>query len=69
MSDDIELPMRIVTPDGRWAIEVTQDPDGQFCAAVILDGTTPTESLHTDDSDKLINWCVRQMKEAMRRTT
>lgn len=69
MSDEIEAPLRIVTPDGRWAIEVSQAEDGQFCAVVVLDGKTTTESLFTDDSHKLVLWAHRQMKEAMRRNT
>lgn len=62
-----EPPLRLITPDGRWAIEVSQLEDGQFSVLVILDGTTTTESLFTDDSDKAINWASRQMREAMRR--
>jgi translation elongation factor EF-G len=65
MSD--EEPLRLVTPDGRWAIEVSQAEDGQFCILVILDGTTTTESLFTDDSEKAITWAHRQMLEALRR--
>lgn len=64
---DIEPPLRLLTPDGRWAIEVSQAEDGQFCVLVILDGKTTTESLFTDDSDKAITWAHRQMLEAMRR--
>ena len=63
----MEEPFRLLTPDGRWSIEVTQQEEGQFCVLVILDGTTTTESLFTDDSEKVIHWAVRQMKEAMRR--
>jgi hypothetical protein len=64
---DAEPPLRLLTPDGRWAIEVSQLEDGQFSVLVILDGATTTESLFTVDSDKAINWAARQMKEAMRR--
>jgi len=63
-----EPPLRLLTPDGRWAIEVSQSEDGQFSVLVILDGTTTTESLFTDDGDKAIHWASRQMREAMRRT-
>ena len=66
---DNELPLRLLTPDGRWSIEVTQLENGQFSVLVILDGTTTTESLFTDDSDTAIHWAARQMKEAMRRQT
>lgn len=67
--DEKEPPLRLVTPDGRWSIEVSQSEDGQFSVLVILDGTTTTESLFTDDSDKAIHWAYRQMLEAMRRST
>jgi len=60
-------PFRLRTPDGRWAIEITEQADGQFCVLVILDGATTTESLITNDSEKVITWAFRQMKEAMRR--
>ena len=66
--DDVEPPLRILTPDGRWAIEISQANDGQFYCAVILDGVTTIESLSTEDGDKAITWTQRQMKEAMRRT-
>jgi translation elongation factor EF-G len=69
MSDEKEPPLRLLTPDGRWAIEVSQAENGQFCVLVILDGTTTTESLFTEDSDKAIHWAHRQMLEAMRRST
>jgi hypothetical protein len=67
MSEE-EAPLRLSTPDGRWTIEVSQQEDGQFCVLVILDGKTTTESLFSDDSEKVINWALRQMREAMRRT-
>jgi len=60
-------PLRLTTPDGRWAIEVSEDEEGQLCALVILDGVTTTESLQTDDDQRFINWGKRQMEEAMRR--
>jgi hypothetical protein len=63
-----ELPFRLLTPDGRWAVEVSQ-PNGKFLVQVILDGTTVTESLETEDSDKVLQWAKRQMREVMRRTT
>jgi len=63
-----ESPLRLVTPDGRWAIEVSQAEDGLFCVMVILDGKTTTESMFTDDSNKVIHWASRQMREAMRRS-
>jgi len=66
---EVELPFRLVTPDGRWSIEVTQQEDGQFCVLVMLDGKTNVESLFTDDSEKVITWAVRQMREVMRRQT
>lgn len=69
MSEELEPPLRMLTPDGRWAIEVSQDINGMFNAVVILDGKTTTESLSTEDSDELINWVALQMKEAMRRVT
>ena len=62
-----EEPFRLVTPDGRWAIEVSEDEEGQLCAIVVLDGKVTTESLFTDDDQKFINWVKRQMEEAMRR--
>ena len=62
-----EPPLRLITPDGRWAIEVSQLEDGQFSVLVILDGKTTTESLFTDDGDKAITWASRQVREAMRR--
>jgi hypothetical protein len=65
---ETEPPLRLVTPDGRWAIEVTQQEDGQFCVLVILDGETTTDSLFTNDSDRVITWAARQMREAMRRS-
>lgn len=64
---DKELPFRLLTPDGRWSIEVSQAEDGQFCVLVMFDGKTNVESLFTDDSAKVISWAVRQMKEVMRR--
>lgn len=70
MSDaEKEPPLRLLTPDGRWAIEVSETPEGQFCLVVILDGTTTVESLFTDDSDRAIAWARRQMEEAMRRSS
>jgi len=65
---DTEPPLRLLTPDGRWAIEVSES-EGQFLIRVILDGTTVTESLSTEDSDKAINWARRQMVEALRRSS
>lgn len=65
---DVEPPLRLLTPDGRWVIEVSE-AEGQFLVRVILDGTTVTESLSTEDSDKAIHWAARQMREAMRRST
>ena len=70
MSDvEKEPPLRLLTPDGRWAIEVSETAEGQFCLVVILDGTTTVESLFTDDSDRAISWAQRQMEEAMRRSS
>jgi translation elongation factor EF-G len=69
MFAETEPPLRLLTPDGRWAIEVSETEDGQFCVLVILDGTTTTESLFTVDSDKAINWAHRQMLEALRRSS
>ena len=68
MDDTSDLPFRLLTPDGRWAIEITEQEDGQFCVLVILDGKTNVESLFTEDSEKVITWAFRQMREAMRRT-
>jgi hypothetical protein len=65
----MEEPFRLLTPDGRWSIEVTQQEDGQFCVLVMLDGKTNVESLFSDDSEKVINWAIRQMREVMRRQT
>ena len=62
-----ELPFRLLTPDGRWAIEVTQQEDGQFRVLVILDAKTTVESLVTADSEKVISSATRQMKEVLRR--
>jgi hypothetical protein len=64
-----EPPLRLLTPDGRWAIEVSQTEQGQFCVLVILDGAHTMESLLTDDSDKAITWASRQMREVMRRSS
>ena len=64
----IEPPLRLLTPDGRWAIDVSET-EGRFTATVILDGITIIESLTTDDSDKVITWTSRQMREVMRRQT
>lgn len=69
MTEEKETPLRMVTPDGRWVVEVTQRPDGQFYASVTLDGTHILESLETFDSDKLITWTGRQMRDVMRRQT
>jgi hypothetical protein len=66
---DAEPPLRLLTPDGRWVIEVSQLESGQFSVLVILDGTTTTESLFTDDSTKVLSWAERQMREAMRRSS
>lgn len=63
-----------VTPDGRWTIRVAPEPTPEgatgdwYCATVLLDGTTVTESLTTDDTEKLIRWTRKQMEEAMRRS-
>ena len=65
----MEEPFRLLTPDGRWSIEVTQQEDGQFCVLVMLDGKMNVESLFTDDSEKVINWAIRQMRIVMRRQT
>jgi len=66
---DEQEPFRLLTPDGRWSIEVTQQDDGQFCVLVMLDGKTNVESLFSDDSEKVIHWAIRQMREVMRRQT
>lgn len=65
---DAEPPFRLVTPDGRWSIEITEDA-GQFRGIVVLDGDTVTDALQTADSDKFVRWTFRQMQEAMRRQT
>jgi hypothetical protein len=65
---DLEPPFRLLTPDGRWAIEVTEDESGAFVSRVILDGTIETAKLVTPHSRYLLEWTSRQMKEAMRRT-
>jgi hypothetical protein len=60
------------TPDGRWTVRVHQaaPPEGKtgewYYATVTLDGMVLTESLTTDDTEKLIRWTRKQMEEAMR---
>lgn len=66
MSDD--LPFRLVTPDGRWVIQLTEE-GGQFSLLLILDGQNVVESLTTDDSDKVIARAQRYMRDALKRTT
>lgn len=65
---DVEPPLRILTPDGRWAIEVSEG-EGRFVIRVILDGTLVTDTLQTKDGDKAIHWAHKQMLEALRRQT
>lgn len=66
--NDVEPPMRLLTPDGRWVIEVSENAEGKFYAKVTLDGAVITDSLATVDSSEIITWVVRQMHEVMRRT-
>lgn len=57
------------TPDGRWTIRVTEDAEpGWYFASVVLDGLNVVDSLTTEDTNKLVHWVHRQMKEAMRRS-
>lgn len=65
---EVEPPLRMLTPDGRWAIEVSESAGGPFYAAVILDGKTLIDSLSTDSDTEIISWVTRQMHEALRRT-
>lgn len=60
---------RATTPDGRWTVSVEQEDGRWFFASVALDGSNVTDSLTTDDPEKLIRWTKRQMEQAMRRTT
>lgn len=69
MTEEKEVPLRMVTPDGRWVVEVTQRLDGQFYSSVTLDGVHTMESLETDDSAEIITWTMRQMRDVMRRQT
>jgi hypothetical protein len=57
---DVDPPFRLVTPDGRWTIEVTEH-EGQFRGIVVLDGDTVTEAMQTADSDTFIRWATKQM--------
>lgn len=67
MSDD--APFRLVTPDGRWVIQLTEEEEGQFHLTLTLDGNHVVESLTTDDSDKVIARARRYMDDALKRTT
>ena len=64
----VEPPLRLLTPDGRWAIEVSE-AEGRFIIRVILDERVVTDSFSTTDSNKAIHWARVQMLEAMRRCT
>lgn len=59
---------RAVTPDGRWMVEVAEQADSSFKGTVVLDGDNLIEAYVTPDSDKMVRWAYRQMKEAMRRS-
>jgi hypothetical protein len=69
MAPNADSPFRLLTSDGRWALEVSQLSDGQFQVLVILDGEHTTDSLLTADGDIAINWAYRQMKEVSRRSS
>ena len=60
-------PFRLLTPDGRWAIEVTEKEGEGFTARVILDGKMEIDTFTSDDSRKIILWATKQMREVMRR--
>jgi hypothetical protein len=70
----MEPVFRASTPDGRWVITVTctLSEEGEpldWSGVVTLDGNHVVEAMKTEDSDKLVRWTHRQMREAMRRTT
>ncbi len=79
MSDEVKDPLgpffKASTPDGRWVVQCSVEPPPEgaegtwFGATVTLDDKSVTDSLVTDNPQKLLRWARQQMTEAMRRST